>query len=229
MTSLEARLRALADDAFPPTPDLATWAVLSAPQAPKTAHGWRWTRRRALLAALAALLIPAGAIAVNAVWPKHVKLERVERLSPLPQTPAPDLGPKAKTIAEASDRAGFAVQALPTPPHAIHVLGDLVTLSYADVVITEVRAQHEPDVLIKEVGPDTTVTQVPPNGFFLSGAPHAVAYFTPDGRFVRLPPRLAGNTLVFERDGLAIRIEGPGLGLARARQLSTQLAPRGTR
>ncbi len=180
------------------------------------------------LLALAALLVPATAGAVILLQPEHIRIESVQTLPELP-TETPDLGERVGSVEEASKRAGFRVQALPDrAPDSIRVLRDLVTLVYPDVVITETPAREERDVLVKTVVPGT-VTQRVAEGWFLSGAPHELTYLAPDGRFVRLPPRLAGNTLAIERDGLVIRIEGERLTLARALRLSRALAPRESR
>jgi hypothetical protein len=212
---IEARLRALADDAFPPTPDLATaWAAKSTYTVTLGAHP---RRRRWLLAALVALFVPATALAVRALWPAHITIIRVETL-PTPTTTAPDLGREVATVAE----AGFRVLTLGTPNH-IYILGDIVTLTYPDVVVTEAPARHERDVLVKRATPGTIVEHVP-EGYFLSGAPHVVSYIAPDGRYQELPPRMAGNTLAIERTGLVIRIEGKNLTRATALRLSRQLA-----
>src|SRR3954468_21389329 len=85
MTDLETRLRALAADAFPPTPDLAgAWGEGSGRA---TAVRPRARRRRALVLALAALLVPAGALPVPRVreWlgiSEHVRVHRVPHLPP---------------------------------------------------------------------------------------------------------------------------------------------------
>jgi hypothetical protein len=55
-----------------------------------------------------------------------------------------------------------------------------------------------------------------PGGYFLSGAPHGVGYLGPGGVPVFESQRLAGNTLLIEREGVLIRVEGR---LARERAL----------
>jgi hypothetical protein len=216
---IEDRLRALAADAFPPTPKL--WAGISVAITENPAHDRRRGRRRWLLAALVALFVPATALAVRALWPEHITIVRVQTL-PAPAPRTPDLGEQVPTIAEASARAGFPVQTLGAPNHT-YVLGNIVTLTYPDVVVTEAPARDEGDVLIKRVGPGTTVEHVP-DGYFLSGAPHVVSYIAPDNSYQELPPRVAGNTLAIERDGLVIRIEGKNLTRATALRLSRRLA-----
>lgn len=65
----------------------------------------------------------------------------------------------------------------------------------------------------KGVGPDTKVEQLTVNGgpgFWLEGQPHAFFYQQPNGQ-VGSPEdfRLATNTLVWEQNGLTLRLEGP--------------------
>lgn len=222
---IEARLRALADDAFPPTPDLAAaWAGESVPHPGLPAHRRRW---RGIAVVVAALLVPAAAVgALELLGPGDVRIVRVTRLPRLAPA-APPLGERVGTAAEASAHAGFAVRvpaSLAGERPTIHVLGEIVTLAYEDVVITEVPTSEEnADVLVKTLGPGTEARRVSVRGapgWFLSGAPHGVAYITPTGRFARLAPRLAGNTLVYQRDGLVIRVEGERLTLERALRTS---------
>jgi hypothetical protein len=224
--TLEDRLRAAAADAFPPTPDLArSWAGKVTAEVPLTAQR---RRGRGVAKAHAAHHVPAGALAAKALWPEHIALRHVQTLPSLPATS--DLGREVASIDEASQQAGFTVES-PGPPSSIHVTrSDIVTLAVGDVVLTEVPArQNDPEILVKTLGPDTHVEPADVDGapgFFLTGAPHAVAYLSPQGGFEELRPRLAGTTLAFERDGLVIRIEGKGLTLARALRLARATGPR---
>jgi hypothetical protein len=228
--TLEERLRAAAADAFPPTPDLTgTWAVKATTEVALTAQPWR---RRTIALALAALLVPTAAIAaVELLTPDHIRIERTPTLPPLPAPAASDLGRPVSTLGEASSRAGFPVQtpAALGPPEEIRVTDEIVTLVWKDVVLTQVPArQGDEAILVKTVGRGTGVERVSvagAPGFFLTGAPHAVAYLRPNGEFAALPPRLAGNALAFERDGLVIRIEGTGLTRTRALRLARATAP----
>jgi hypothetical protein len=45
-------------------------------------------------------------------------------------------------------------------------------------------------------------------GYFISGDPHGFAYLGEDGEAGFQEQRLAGNTLLLERGGLLLRIEG---------------------
>jgi hypothetical protein len=225
--TLEERLRAAAPDAFPPTPDLTgTWAVKTTTEVALTAQPWR---RRTIALALAALLVPTAAIAaVELLTPDHIRIEHTPALPPLPAPAPTDLGEQVPTIDEASHRAGFPVQSIGRPEQ-IHVNAQIVTLTYPHVIITQVPVrQNEPAILLKTLGPGSDVEQVSVGGapgFFLTGAPHAVAYLRPNGEVATLPPRLAGTTLAFERDGLVIRIEGTGLTRTRALRLARATAP----
>jgi hypothetical protein len=162
---------------------------------------------------------------------RHVRVERVQRLPRLPGLRTADLGTRVPSVREASERVGFAVQA-PTAlgaPAAVYVTRDrIVSLVYRDVLVTELEALQEPDLLKKALGPGTTVEPVSidgTHGVFFSGAPHEVLYAPREGSQVRsLPPRLAGNTLAFERRGLVVRIEGR-FGKARALALARSIEP----
>ncbi len=63
----------------------------------------------------------------------------------------------------------------------------------------------------KAVGPGTEVRAVDVDGArgaWLDGEPHAIIFQDTSGNYREDVPRLAGDTLVWERDGLVLRIEG---------------------
>lgn len=210
--SLEARLRGASADAFPETPDLAAaWSAGTPPYGDGTAQRWR---PRGLALALAALLVPAGAFAAfELLGPPSVKIVRVEELAPAPPPAPGDLGQRVSTLAQAEDRAGFAIHEPPyldSDPTAIYVNAGVVTLTYADVTVTELRASTTEALITKTTGRGTKVEVVDVEGapaYFFSGAPHNVLVER-GGKIEKLPERRAGNTLVYERDGIVIRVEG---------------------
>jgi hypothetical protein len=131
-------------------------------------------------------------------------------------------------VQAASARAGFRVLvpgALPEP-RAVHVAGGRVTLVYPGLLVTQLRGAGAPALLGKTAGPRTAVEPVTVRGrrgAFLSGAPHVVVYLDTEGIARRDPPRLAGNTLVLEHDGLVVRLEGRSLTKARALTVARSL------
>jgi hypothetical protein len=78
-------------------------------------------------------------------------------------------------------------------------------------LVTEIGGHLEPAVLGKVITPGTTLEQLTVNGHpgaWLTGAPHQVFYTTAGGAAFTLDTlRLAGNTLIWEQDGLVIRLE----------------------
>lgn len=209
MSSLESRLAALAEAAFPPTPDIAVVVTTGLSERPNLPS----RRGRGALALAGALVLGGGATvaAVELSGPESVEITRVERL-PSPPRPQPALGITARTLKEASALAGFDVRAHETP-REIHVDGGVVTLVHDDVVVTEAQGIG----LEKIIGPDTGVRVL------RVGGARAVFFTGGDRRifeFVR--PRLtSAPTLVVEAGRILIRIEGAGL--ARARAIATAL------
>lgn len=211
MSTLEARLGALADTAFPPTPDLTgSWAAKSTHEVQKAARGWRGGAL-----ALAGAVVLAGGAAVTATQlsgPQDVEITRVDSLPSLPIPSRPDLGVEVGTLEEASTRAGFAVRAHATP-NAIHVdRFGVVTLTYDDVVISQARGIG----LEKVVGPETKVRVLRVGGaraVFFTGGPRRFHF--PEARLTSSP------TLVVQTGELVLRIEGAPL--ERARQIATAL------
>ena len=64
--------------------------------------------------------------------------------------------------------------------------------------------------LVKALGPGTTVDPVSVDGdrgWWISGDTHELRFLRPDGEAGQLPTRLAGDTLVFSRDGTLYRFE----------------------
>jgi hypothetical protein len=167
-----------------------------------------------------------------------VVISPVPTLSPQPvprHTPSsPGLGAnlglgRLSTIETARRTVGFQVLVPRSlgSPDAVYIrsdLGPVVTLVYAPrtglppsgqtgvgLLITEFRGATNPMLMQKFVTPQTTITPVTVAGgpgFWLGGAPHQLGYLLPDGSFAPDTLRLAGPTLVFERGGLTVRIEG---------------------
>ena len=167
---------------------------------------------------------------------KGATIERREPNAPPPPSRRRPLGSgldlgRAVTLAQARRAAGFAVvvPALPElgPPDAVYFSderpeGGRVSLVYgprpgiaraettgAGVLVTEFRAVAEP-VIGKAAGGATRVQRLTVDGepaFFLEGA-HGFAFLEVGADAYFEDQRLAGNTLLVERDGLLLRVEG---------------------
>jgi hypothetical protein len=90
------------------------------------------------------------------------------------------------------------------------------------LLITQFQAEIDEDFVLKEAAPGTRLEQVGVDGapgYWIEGDPHIVVYVE-DG--VPFPDtlRLAGNTLLWERDGITFRIEAD-LAREQALQIAT--------
>jgi hypothetical protein len=132
-------------------------------------------------------------------------------------------------MAEASSAAGFTVRAPAAlgTPDAVYVesVGSAtrVTLVYASrpgipvsphagvsAAVVEFRGTLDQVIIGKVVGPGTTVDPVTVNGgagYWLAGEPHQFFYRDASGTVLPETLRLAGNTLLWEADGVTYRLE----------------------
>jgi hypothetical protein len=80
----------------------------------------------------------------------------------------------------------------------------------AGLLITEFRGQPEPDFLKKVTGMGVVeaVTVGGEPGYFFRGEPHFFSYRDGAGQFREERTRLAGNTLIWQRGELTLRLEG---------------------
>jgi hypothetical protein len=80
----------------------------------------------------------------------------------------------------------------------------------AGLLITQFRGQPEPGFFKKVVGAgivkEVSVGGQP--GYFFSGEPHILSYQDPTGTVREVRSRLAGNTLIWQRGDLTLRLEG---------------------
>lgn len=135
------------------------------------------------------------------------------------------------TLADARSRVRFVLRVPAAPelgaPDDVFVetagASDRVTLVYREragvpvskeagvsALVVEFRGAVDEILLGKATGPGTRVEAVTVNGgrgFWLEGAPHLFFYRDPNGAVRDETLRLAGNTLVWEQDGLTIRLE----------------------
>lgn len=222
---LERDLRALGERLdWPATPDIAAAIDVADLTAGRRRSG---QPRRRLVVALAVLaLVPAGAAFGDDVleWLglKSVEVEHVPKLPDDARRPVvAELGARV-SLAEAEQRAGFrpVVPKALGPPQEIRLDGDVVTLVYrrGDLLLAELPGALDEQLLTKLAGPGTRVRRVP-DGLFLDGREHAYLYRRPGGEVAEDRPRLAANTFVTQRDDVLLRLEAPGLTLARARAL----------
>jgi hypothetical protein len=229
---LERELREL-EVAWPETPDVAAAvsARLSAAPAPRR-FVLRWPAWQVAVACAAAVIAltmavpPARSAILEWLGLASVRIERVERV-PTPIGSALALG-RPVSLAEARSEADFPV---PVPsslgrPDAVFVArdpdgGPRVDMLYrprpglprsgttgVGLLVTAFRSD---EVLIeKSVGPGSRVDQFEigrDRAYFISGGEHGFSYT--DGRTGAFEPqRLAGNTLLVERDGVLLRLEG---------------------
>jgi hypothetical protein len=158
--------------------------------------------------AIAALLIPAGTVAAVEVWgPESVELRSVDRLPAAPER-AQQRGEEVGSLAEAAQRAGFTPRIPPLLDEirAITVEGRIVTFQAGTASVTELPGEL---VVEKMLVAGTKVDRVRYDGaeaLFIRGT-HDVIVETARGIAV-VPRERAGPTLVYERDGIVIRIEG---------------------
>lgn len=190
---------------------------------------WLQPRRRlgpALVFALVALLVVAGIAAALGLGLPGVSIERVDRLPPAGT--GFDLGspvPLAEARNEEPPRI-LVPAALPEPATA-YVAGAghrrVVTLAWraspGEPVIagTDLRlaimalpGRTDEGFLSKMLGPGTTIEPVTvggDRGWWIAGAPHELLVLRPDGTADIMASRLAGDTLLFARDGTLYRLE----------------------
>jgi hypothetical protein len=226
---------------WPPEPQLAPRVGARLGEGPRRAFPWR----RTLVIALAVLAVavaatfavpPARTAVLRWLGLEHVRVVEVEHLPPTRKLSQADLGRKT-TLARAAAAAGFDPLTLRTRPDAVYVArtdgSARVTLVYGSVekprlLVSEFRGIGVTKFVEKLYGSGTKVEGVRVGsapGLWLSGAPHAVYYASPENFDVIQinPPLLAGNTLVWERpDDLVVRLEGD-LTKAEALKLAKSL------
>ena len=247
MADLETRLRALAhsDELFPATPDIAAAvsARLRTPGAAAVRAPRRLSRRTLAIALAALLLLPVAAIAAvpstrNAVldWLglRHVEVRRSATQPVLRPPTQSDLGTRVSLV-EARNRVDFAIlvpEALGDPT-SVYVRssppGGRVVLVFDRVQVTEVQGSGSQQFVEKMVGPDATIQRVRVDGargVWITGRPHGVMYADRTGRFRDDTFQLAGDTLLWERGGLVLRIEG-ARSKADALRIASSVAPGG--
>jgi hypothetical protein len=137
------------------------------------------------------------------------------------------------TLDEARRRSDFTVRAptdprLGSPDQVYRGLtttgqGDVITLVYADrvgipasrepgvsVLIVEFRGRIDESLFGKVAGEGTRIQEVTVNGgkgFWIEGEPHLFFYRDQAGNVWSDTLRLAGNTLLWEQDGVTFRLE----------------------
>lgn len=94
------------------------------------------------------------------------------------------------------------------------------------VLITEARGAMNAEFFGKMIGPGTTiepVTVAGSSGYWIAGAPHVVVFVDSSGAVRYETLRLATNTLLINKGGTVVRIEG-NLTKAQALEIAASLA-----
>lgn len=235
MSELELRLASLRDElAFPETPELASSVARA------VADGGlprRRRRERPLAIALAVLLAVAAGVLAFSPGARSAFLEifrlngaTVERVEELPNVRTTGRLPLGERVsrAEAERRVGFELLELGRPDAVFVRGGTVATLVYGPVdnprlVLSQLRGSIFERFVKKTAAAGTTVERVTVRGapgLFVSGDEHYVMFRNELGEIDGEPTYLAGNTLLWNRGKLLLRLEadlsrGEALELAR--------------
>jgi hypothetical protein len=228
VSELERALVALGRELdVPEPPDLAP-AVLARLERPSRST----PRRRWVLAvAVAALALLGATLAIPDARSAFLRVigfagEEIRIVDELPEvSPSPGeldlelvLG-RRLSLDEARAEAGFQLRELAGEPDRVY-LGERGTVwflygSPADVRLLVAQTPRTrvdaPFILKKLAESGTSVSEVAVDGLpalFLSGEPHVVALVDEHGALRQESARLAQNVLLWEDDGVAIRLEG---------------------
>jgi hypothetical protein len=246
---LEAALSdlALAID-WPVTPALApsVAATIRAGKQPPTR--WRPARRGLVLGVLAALLVVGLATAIGfALGGLRITSGGPPPGSPLPASVVAERGfGQPVAMDEAAESLGELL--LPTDPalgDPDHVFFDSRTQSVAlawgerpglpadrasglGIVVTQFRADIGPQTFEKVINSGTRIERVVVGGapaYWIEGGEHYFFFRDANGQVLEGSIRLVGTTLMWERDGLTVRIEGAP-SLADAIRIAESMALR---
>ncbi len=227
MSGLERELRGLAASMdWPEAPDAR---FRGRPPCRRATAGPRPRRRRL---AIAVAVVLAALLAVLAVPPARTaildwlgigaaRIVRVDELPALAPEPGLEILGDRVSIDGAAARAGFPFARPPRDepsPDEIRVApGIRVSYVWRDgdrvrLLITQFPGSvDDPGLLKKLVGESTRIEQLEVDGHpavWLEGGPHVVYFVAPDGSVRDEQGWLAGNTLLVDRDGVTVRVEG---------------------
>lgn len=231
--TLDARLLDLGTAiAFPPTPPLAG---MVADRLRRPARRWGLARPmgRGMVLAVAATVLLVGIAAAFGLGLGGLRLI----FGPASFSPAPSflVGPglgEPTSLGEAREEVRFELR-LPGlaelgDPDLVYVAnppaGGAVTLLYGErpgfapdprtgigLIVTQFRADIGPEVFEKLIDGGVRVTATEVNGsagWWVAGGAHFFFYRDADGKVVDTTLRLAGDTLIWEEDGVTHRVEG---------------------
>jgi hypothetical protein len=227
VNALERELTALsAVVEWPEPPDLAPAVSARLREAPRR----RWTRRPLVIAlasvlvaaVLAALAVPSARTAIlDWLGIGGAQIVRVDELPPLPLARDLDVLGRPATLVEARAQAGFALADPPrgerSPDEVRLAPGLRVSYLWRDgsdvrLVVTQFPGRvGDPALLKKLAGTGTRIDRFAIDGdtaVWLEGGPHAVLFVAPDGLIRDDQGWLAGNTLLVDRAGTTVRLEG---------------------
>jgi hypothetical protein len=227
VNALERELAALGDMVeWPDSPDLVPAVATrleGRPPRRRLRHPLVIALGSVLLAAmLAALAVPSARTAIlDWLGIGGAEIVRVDELPPLPLTQDPDVLGRKATLDEARARAGFGFanppRDEPAPDEVRLAPGLRVSYLWRDggdarLVVTQFPGRvGDPALLKKLAGGATRIDRFAIDGdtaVWLEGGPHAVLFVAPDGLIRDDQGWLAGNTLLVDRGGITVRVEG---------------------
>ena len=207
--SLEQRLGELAVE-WPETPDVAARVRARLEAEPAR----RPPLRRRLAISLAALVVLLGGVmavpsarstVLDWLGLDGVTIERV------PETPTPAPTTRFELGAPEPLAESMVVPEELGRPDGVYRDGEIVTFLYRpETLFTQFPGRTHPELMRKLAGPGTTIERVTVDGepgYWLAGAPHTLLYEHPTGGIREVPARLVGNTLVWQRGELTLRLE----------------------
>lgn len=183
----------------------------------------------ALLVLATLVFQPIATTAAEALGLRGITIFRGPEVPPLSGRTILADARRMATVEGASTEVGFRVRvpaALGEPDEVYVRIADGTTQAFlvygaragipvsehsgVSVLVTELRGALESQLLGKGVPAGTLLEEVQVNGargVWIAGAPHQVFYRAPSGEILTDTVRLAGNVLLWEQDGLLMRIE----------------------